>query len=414
MRLLFITTDEYPFFGTSSNLINKLVFEGNLKNNNQIGVLSLCNQYSQCQKENKDEIRIYRTTSFFALKGDAFWTVLKKKKLFQRIVPFVIKSFGWIYEVSGSCSRLIRPENVIKLKKSVEELADKEFDYVIPISGNYDAVVAVLLAKIKAKKIFWQVDPCSTNLVRIKRELIFSRLLEKRILRDFDLVLTDDIYFDELVDLYGESLCRNIQVFKLPLIQCPKEKNILSLKNDNDEINCIFSGLIYLGIRDPKYTIKLFNKLGETLNIKLHLYGPEQSDVPYKCSNNIVVHGRIDKEKMDEVIRTADFLINIGNKMVNQIPSKIYEYISSGLPIVNICKNPNCPTIRILSNYPNSINIFEDEDLFESQLLELRNFITSHRGVKINNEIIQKNYKEYIPRNCSANFLEIIKDSFLL
>lgn len=410
LKILFVTTDEYPYFGTTSNLIKKLVFDGGLIENNQIGVLSLCNNYSLKNFEIENGVKIYRTLSYGGIKGEKFWQELDNHNMFEKILPLTEKTLWWLYEKSGSESRLFRPNNVFRLKQALERIINGKYDVVVPISGNYDAVIAVLLSNISAKKVFWQVDPCSTNLTRLKREKKLSEKIEKSIIEKFDAVLTDEIYYNELINIYGQSISNKVHIFHMPLIDI--SNNIDNKRTKNDEgINCVFTGLIYLGIRDPGYTIKLFNELGKDGKIKLHLYGPERKDVPYECSDAIVFHGKVNMDEAKQIIQNADFLVNIGNKMSNQIPSKIYEYISTGLPIINIYKNSNCPSLNLLDKYSNCLNISENDLDFEKQIFISKEFIASNFGIKENLDKVKKEYVEYTPLYATSRFIQIISNS---
>lgn len=410
MRILFVTTDEYPYFGTTSNLIKKLVFDGGLIENNKIGVLSLYNHYSPKSLEKKDGVYIYRVLAYEPLYTVDFWKNLKNQKMINRPLAILEKLFESVYQFIGARSRLFRPNNVLRFKQALERIVDGKYDFVVPISGNYDSVIAVLLSNISAKKIFWQVDPCSTNLIRIKREKKLSKKIEKNIIDKFDAVLTEEIYFNELVSLYGRSIDNKVHIFHMPLIDVTKSINKRESYN-KEEINCVFTGLIYLGIRDPGYTIKLFNELGKDGKIKLHLYGPERKEVPYECSDAIVFHKKVNMDEAKQIIRNADFLVNIGNKMSNQIPSKIYEYISTGLPIINIYKNSNCPSLNLLDKYSNCLNISENDLDFEKQIFISKEFIASNFGIKENLNKVKKEYVEYTPLYATSRFIQIISNS---
>ena len=391
LKILFVTTDSYPYFGTTSNLIKKLVFNGGLINVYDIGVLSFCNNFSMKTYEVCDGVEIYRIFSFCELHGNQFWSELNKRPIYFRILPLLEKVIWWLVEKTGSSARLFRLNNVIRIKKLLEHDVATDYDFVVPICGNYDSVIATLISKIPAKKIFWQVDPCSTNYIRLFREKYLSKKIERKIVREFDCILTEEIYYKELEKLYGDSIHRNVRVFHFPLIDqslsLTMEKNMF----DENKINCVFAGLIYLGIRDPMYTLRLFKALNQDLKIQLHMYGPEKTSI--KCDDDsIVIHEKVTMDKMPSILLNADFLVNIGNVMNNQIPSKIFEYISTGLPIINICKNRDCPTIELLKNYNYSISIIEDNNLFEAQLLELKKFINLYRGKRNSPDLLENEY----------------------
>ena len=100
----------------------------------------------------------------------------------------------------------------------------------------------------------------------------------------------------------------------------------------------------------------------------------------------------------------ADFLLNIGNTVTNQLPSKVLEYISSGKPIINIYKSEMCPTLNLLENY-DALNIYEKEDL-ENSFKNLNKFLISKHD-NLSFEEIKKIYKEYTPEFVARQFLEI-------
>ena len=57
----------------------------------------------------------------------------------------------------------------------------------------------------------------------------------------------------------------------------------------------------------------------------------------------------------------ADVLINLGNTVTNQLPSKIFEYFSSGKPILNLCANPSDPALRYFARYPLALTLFAND-----------------------------------------------------
>ena len=55
---------------------------------------------------------------------------------------------------------------------------------------------------------------------------------------------------------------------------------------------------------------------------------------------------------MNNVIKEADVLINIGNNNKYQEPSKLIEYMYSGKKILNICSIEEDTSAELLKIYP--------------------------------------------------------------
>ena len=400
MKILFVTTDEYPDFGTTSNLIKKVI-NGGLKKNNKIGVLSVCNSFSNKRHEFIDGIEVFRTPSSEYLHGKEYLRYLRKACIEDKVGTFVEKLTFTLRQKLSPGDHIIRDYNVRVLSQSIEYLTRDRYEVVIAISGNYDSVVALYVADTNAKKVFWQVDPCSTNLLRLPSEYYASLAIEKHILKEFDAIFTPKLYYDELVKLHKRDISDNLHILEFPLID--KRETYINDNNMKTK-HCVFSGLIYSGIRDPRYTIKLFAEMNNP-NICLDFVGVSFEEIPSDLRRYVNCHGRVEMSVATSYVDSADFLVNIGNKMNNQIPSKLFEYISTGKPIINICKNRDCPSLDILKNYPLVISLFEEEDKYELQVIKLNEFIDKMIGKRVKFNYLEDNYRKYMPEYCA----EVIK-----
>ncbi len=54
-----------------------------------------------------------------------------------------------------------------------------------------------------------------------------------------------------------------------------------------------------------------------------------------KAGGRIIKHGLVDTNEIKTVLADADILVNVGNAVAEVKPSKTFEYISTGKPIVN-------------------------------------------------------------------------------
>ena len=258
-----------------------------------------------------------------------------------------------------------------------------------------------------AKVILYQVDPCSTNWTRAKREYKKNVAFEKEIYKKADAIITMPVIYNDIQHLITAETKDKFYPMELPLISDPKVK--FNETEKTGKIKCIFSGLIYAGIRDPLYTLKLFEKLINVEQVELHLVGVTKEELPVEFrESNIVCYGRVSAAEAQEVMNSADVLVNIGNLMNNQLPSKIFDYISLGKPIVNVCKNRDCPTLPYMEKYPLSLNLFEEEDLLELQIEKLAQFLEESKGKHLEFSEVEKLFETATPKYCAEFIYQLL------
>ena len=118
-------------------------------------------------------------------------------------------------------------------------------------------------------------------------------------------------------------------------------------------------------------------------------------------------------DELAENYEKTDVLINIGNSVDNQIPSKIFEYISTGKPIINVYKTPACPTLRYLTRYPLALNLFEEDvskDL-SGTASAVRAFCLENRGKRVPAEIIRETFEENTFEHFAEKIRSIIEET---
>lgn len=409
MKVLFITTDNYPKFGTTVNILKKLFFEGDLIDKiENITVLTLKSQYRQEDFEVINKVYVYRALSWANITKKDFFSNFPQLHWREIVSYFFVKIKEKItYFIVPN--PLIRNENVRALCDKMQEIRGDEYDIIVPIFGNHDAVAAALKFLRKEQKlVLYQVDPCSTNWTRPKNEKKRALSFERKMYRDADMIITMKPIFEDIKSVIPQELQYKFKQLELPLV-CKKKDYSKKVISGQRPI-CLFSGLIYLGVRDPSYTIDLFSTLIINKEVSLHFVGVEKEELPEKYRKlPVVCYGKVSMEKAQELMDGADFLVNIGNIMTNQIPSKIFEYISTGKPIINICKNYDCPTIPYLDKYPLNINLYEKESI-KKQRNKLENFILQNYGRRVSNEDVVALYEECTPEFCGKQIMSIFND----
>lgn len=176
---------------------------------------------------------------------------------------------------------------------------------------------------------------------------------------------------------------------------------------DHSNINCVYTGHFYSNIRSADSIISLFENLSfKNSKFKFHIFG--SGNVPEHNILSIKHYGMVSKEKAVSAIYSADILVNIGNNSQTQIPSKIFEYISTGKPIINIYSVDYDLCNSILQNYELAYIISENELSNMKNIDDLYNWIIKVQGRKIEFNKIKYKYIENTPEYVSKRILEEI------
>ena len=192
---------------------------------------------------------------------------------------------------------------------------------------------------------------------------------------------------------------------EFPLISEP-DRNCGEPFTETSAVSCLFSGNLYSDIRDPSYTLRLFEPLVQSGAAQLHFVGPRVTDLPQPVQAfPVVCHGRKTLSRAQEMMNQADVLVNIGNSVVNQVPSKIFDYLALGKPIINICKNRNCPTLPYFEKYPLALTLFEEDAILEQQQTQLAAFLQKHAKEQLPFAQVAELFATCTPAYCAKQML---------
>jgi hypothetical protein len=110
--------------------------------------------------------------------------------------------------------------------------------------------------------------------------------------------------------------------------------------------------------------------------------------------------------ELTEKIAEADVLVNIGNLVSTMVPSKIFEYMSYGKPIISTFDIENEPSAEYLCNYPLSI-LLDGKSSPEENAAKLRKFMVYSVGKTVKLESL---YEVFYHNTPDAFVEEALKD----
>lgn len=406
MKILFVVNSNYPYESTGTNLINKLLYEGGLLNKIEtIDILAGKESYFDKDFEKIGKMNIYRAWSWTTLPKGEVKKVFKKKPL-NAIIGLAIKIYGKFLRIlpKHRFSDLLSYKAFYKMLRKIHA---ERYDIIISISGRYYQSIAAsrYSEKRNINYVLYQVDPCETNQSMSKDTLKVRKNVGKYLYENAKLVITTPIIFKEREKENLNNIETKIVPMDFPLVA--KVREDINGKEVSDRTVCMFLGSIYGGIRNPEYTIRLFEKLGVQSDVELQMIGVEQEELTADLrTTRVQCKGKLPIEIALAKMYHADFLINIGNSVANQVPSKIFDYISTGKPIINVCKSRECPSLEYLKKYPLCLNLYEEIDIFDEQVELLREFINTQKGKRIDFACLEEIYKNCTPAYCANLMLE--------
>lgn len=274
-------------------------------------------------------------------------------------------------------------------------VSENNIDLVVGAYRPYESVYSLINLKkkfgAKIKCVSWYLDLLWAN----KKE---NRLLNKLHLlscrRSFekDLKLLDGILLpitDKENYIKNNDTCSKIRFFDFPLYVTDNGKmKKCSFEFPQDSVNVAFVGTLDSVNRNITKVIdilKIINQNG--INIKLHIWGkladPETVGLINNNHDIAAYHGYIDYLEVVDLLKKADFLLNVSNYLTyDMIPSKIFQLFSTGKPVLNFVSNKKDRAVPYFEKYGYAINIKTYAEFDVEQEETLVDFIKDAKNKK--------------------------------
>ncbi len=315
---------------------------------------------------------------------------------------YVLRPRSIWYRINNKRSTPFYLEARLWLHKHVSE-----YDILIACCSPYYTIALAAECAGQIPLIYYKLDPIGVKhgqgdadgaMATVENEMVWDNVASR--------IITTHAAFGSYVQLPTRVNASKVVLAYFPNIYERKlsghKINIAAYFGINT-YNLFFVGRFYYHLRHPQFLFDLMERLKDT-TIVLHIVGPldgkmgfEKEFVDKYFTNkipNIRFHGAVPPEEADDLLLLADGLVHVGNAQECWMPSKILDYISSGKPILNICKIRNCPTLPLMERYPIGMTIFEDEGISDLVSERVREFCMQNKGRQVPYEQIEKLYPE--------------------
>lgn len=422
-RILIIMGNHSPESSSVANCIEPLIEE--LVNNGfEIDIVTDRKQVKIPQYERMDNINVYRVDDCRAMNTITLYELqqiesTKTLKILTQLFIFILKACYYIRYCSFAIEKPVAgwQEKAI-LTKCVELHKNHNYNVVISVSLPFKSHhIANQFTQVIDKPIKWYIfefDPFSFNKRIAKSERMHKKLFkdEYNMFQSCDKIfLTPELYkfysktkFSAFIEKFISIPYANMQPINF------NKEEVNEIKMNCEKINCIFTGRLYKDIRNPSYAFKLFSQLNN--NIHFTLITNFTIDIIKQnvtCfEDKFSIYPFQTRDTSLSSLMNADILINIGNTVEFQIPGKIFEYMSTGKPIVHFSKFPDDPALIYLEKYPMVLIINEWEDNIKEQSILLEKFCIDYAGSKLSYEQVCDALEGLDGKSVTSKFVETI------
>lgn len=301
-----------------------------------------------------------------------------------------LKRFNFIsklFKVKGALYGLFWPlislSNIIKYTIAVGKMLNKSTEETIVV-GVYKslegAVSGAIVKKIwkRGTYVLYTLDAISGGIIPkvLKCQYISNKSIKRW--ERFLFKAYDSLFVMQSHKKYYDSneylLFRNkLHYVDIPLFYMRTVKeNILN----EGRIHFVFTGGISKRTANPLYFMQILDYLHDerfVFDVYGKIYDRDIEEI-LMSSKYTKYHGTVSHEKVLEIQSYSNCLLNFGNYIPCAIPCKIFEYFSTGKPIISFMKIDDDASLPYITKYPNSLVI--DERLsIEINALSLKRYV---------------------------------------
>lgn len=325
----------------------------------------------------------------------------------------------------GAIRRLMAPQTIDR--SLVQAYLDRlnsmntQPNAVVPLVFPFEAVLAALEYK-KANPdvavfpyLFDDfVDSGSLHVLKIAGKLKRRRHLRlvRKMLKEANAVLSMHPLRKHFETNFDKALLKKITFLEHPLLSQPQES---VRRCDDGIVRLCFTGSLIRNVIEPDYLLKLLRKI--RVNIQVHVDFFVMGNDAHKVRTetvgdfiHIVNHGRVSKPEAETAVHNADILINIGEVKGKQVSSKIFEYMSTGKPIVHFAYVEDDAVSIILRKYPLAQCLVQSNLDMDENARRIEECI-AHNGTKeLSFEDVKAIYPEALPETTGALLSALVRD----
>ena len=293
-------------------------------------------------------------------------------------------------------------------RRRAERLCRQEpFDLAVSMSVPHYTAFALARARCGCKKAAYLLEPYATNALVHDRGAMRR---EAAMYAAMDCVCVTPLMLAEnrtnaLAPYLARTKAFAFPNFR-PLAPQPAADAVAFDRTHYTEL--LFAGMLYPAIRSPQFVLELMEMLPQ--NFRLTFLGGGADGFAYgyfedwqkRLGPRLRLHGAVSPDAAMQALLDADILVSIGNAVANQLPSKLLDYISSGKPVLNTTKVPECPSLALFRAYPLVCSLAETAHPDADACRRAEAFCRENAGKQVPFAQLEKLYREYTLQDVCA------------
>ena len=307
--------------------------------------------------------------------------------------------------------------SIIGYYRAAEKLHRKHsFDIIISVYNPLDALAAGMMMKKKWKNlkfVLYILDSLTNDGGNkyLSTEWAENKgwQWEKTIYKAADKILNlkchEKHHQKERYQVFKDKM----EVVDIPLLRpLDNRANKPASPFEEGYLHWVYAGAIDIQYRNPKYLCQLFEAININQQYKMHFYSRGDCediimDFQKRTNGHLIRHGYVGIEESVNAVSNADILISIGNSNSDMIPSKIFEYMSTGKKIIHFYQRENDSCLSYYQQYGQAL-LLNEKDKFEDNMEKVENFIQASQ-VEISYDKLKAIYYKNLP-SYTANIID--------
>lgn len=177
----------------------------------------------------------------------------------------------------------------------------------------------------------------------------------------------------------------------------------------------LYAGSLDLKLRNPTFLLSVLSDerlhaIG--LDVHMYTYGTAALLVRQaadRASSWLHYHGRVCVDEVHASMARADVLITVGNNSDSEVPSKLFECLSFGKPIIHFYFSERDPYLEYLKRYPQSLTLkIGGHDEIEIAVSKILAFCAEGMGGCVSLKDVMDNFRECTPNYVADQFNQTI------
>ncbi len=362
-----------------------------MKDSIKVDIISIEKEAYEC---NSDGI--------FAIKQN---NVVEKNEIIRKIIKFMHMPVG-----SRRLSKLVARRVCSLLKK-------RKYDALIAVVNPVESADAIYYIKRRnpqQKVILYEIDPAS-NRYKEARSLFekvwkFKSILwEKKIYEHCDKIIhmkTHSSHFSQMCfrKYQDKVLYLDIPSFRIDFLP--------TISKPDSKICMVYAGAFYPALRNPFPMLDVLKKLNRLVPISVKIFTGsgmiEQIKKYVEDESSFFVSNYISQDALRLELCKADFLLDLGNKESDFLPSKTLQYMGTGKPIIHFMPDTGDVAVDYLRRYKDAISVFMDTS--ENNINSIVSFIQKERLSPniCDSEKLMQLFLENTPQYTAKKLMEIL------